>query len=161
MYEYIYIIHIGSCLNICNRWIFCWRLTGFPALKKNNDFLIIYPLWTRVEACPNMDVSKNSGFSPQIIHLNRVFHYIHHPFCGYPYFKKHPYLYIYRIYRSCTSARQLSTFIKRSRGPKPWWWRRLACGSTSHHTAHFHGHGRTKKTSWLPTDFVKHFLNKS
>ena len=38
-----------------------------------------------------MDVSKNSGFSPQIIHFNRVFHYFHHPFWGYPCFGKHPY----------------------------------------------------------------------
>ena len=29
-----------------------------------------------------MGVSKNSGFSPQIIHFNRVFHYFHHPFWG-------------------------------------------------------------------------------
>ena len=31
-----------------------------------------------------MDVSENSGFSPQIIHFNRVFHYFHHPFWGTP-----------------------------------------------------------------------------
>jgi len=38
-----------------------------------------------------MDVSENSGFSSQIIHFNRVFHYFHHPFGGfYPYFWKHP-----------------------------------------------------------------------
>ena len=37
-----------------------------------------------------MDVSENSGFSPQIIHLNRVFHYFHHPFWGTPYFLNHP-----------------------------------------------------------------------
>ena len=37
-------------------------------------------------------VSKNRGFSPQIIHFNRVFHYFHHPFWGkHPYFWKHPY----------------------------------------------------------------------
>ena len=29
-----------------------------------------------------LGVSKNSGFSPQIIHFNRVFHYFHHPFWG-------------------------------------------------------------------------------
>ena len=29
-----------------------------------------------------LDVSENSGFSPQIIHFNRVFHYFHHPFWG-------------------------------------------------------------------------------
>ena len=29
-----------------------------------------------------MGVSKNSGFSPQRIRFNRVFHYFHHPFWG-------------------------------------------------------------------------------
>ena len=39
-----------------------------------------------------MGVSENSGFSPQIIHFNRVFHYFHPPFWGFsPYFRKHPY----------------------------------------------------------------------
>ena len=32
----------------------------------------------------NMGVSKNSGFSPQIIHLHRDFHDFHHPFWGFP-----------------------------------------------------------------------------
>ena len=42
---------------------------------------------------PGMDVSENSGFSPQIIHLNRVFHDFHYPFWGpTPNFCKHPYL---------------------------------------------------------------------
>ena len=38
----------------------------------------------RCETCfmLHLDVSKNSGFSPQIIHFNRVFHYFHHPFWG-------------------------------------------------------------------------------
>ena len=31
-----------------------------------------------------MDVSGNSGFSPQIIHLNRGFHFFNHPFWGFP-----------------------------------------------------------------------------
>ena len=31
-----------------------------------------------------MDVSENNGFSPQIIHFNRVFHYFHHPFWDTP-----------------------------------------------------------------------------
>ena len=30
----------------------------------------------------HMGVSENSGFSPQIIHFNRVFHYFHRPFWG-------------------------------------------------------------------------------
>ena len=33
-----------------------------------------------------MDVSKNKGGSPQIIHFNRVFHDFHHPFWGSPIF---------------------------------------------------------------------------
>ena len=37
-----------------------------------------------------MDVSENSGFSPQTIHFNRVFHY-KPSILGYPYFWKHPY----------------------------------------------------------------------
>ena len=37
-----------------------------------------------------MDVSENSGFSSQIIHFNRVFHY-KPSILGYPYFWKHPY----------------------------------------------------------------------
>ena len=31
----------------------------------------------------NMSVSENSGFSLQIIHFNRLFHYFHHPFWGF------------------------------------------------------------------------------
>ena len=34
----------------------------------------------------DMDVSENSGLSPQIIHFNRVFHYFNHPFWGTPIF---------------------------------------------------------------------------
>ena len=37
-----------------------------------------------------MDVSENSGFSPQIIHFNRVFRY-KPSILGYPCFWKHPY----------------------------------------------------------------------
>ena len=37
-----------------------------------------------------MDVSKNSGFSPQIIHFNGGFHY-KPSILGYLYFRKHPY----------------------------------------------------------------------
>ena len=40
----------------------------------------------------NMDVSEDSGFSPQIINFNRVFHY-KPSILGYPYFRKHPYVY--------------------------------------------------------------------
>ena len=43
--------------------------------------------WTMM----NLGVSKNNDIYPQIIHFNRVFHYVHHPFWGkIPYFWKHP-----------------------------------------------------------------------
>ena len=42
-------------------------------------------------AAQHMGVSKNSGFSPQIIHFNRIFHY-KPSILGYPYFWKHPYV---------------------------------------------------------------------
>ena len=51
-----------------------WRLVPYP---------MIYQVWY-------MDVSENSGFSPQIIHFNRVFHYkpsilgVFPPFFGNP-----------------------------------------------------------------------------
>ena len=44
-----------------------------PLKKASEDAMCIY-----------MDVSLNGGFSPQIIHFNRVFHYVHHPFWGTP-----------------------------------------------------------------------------
>ena len=37
-----------------------------------------------------MDVSENSGFSPQIIHFNGVFHYKPSILGAHPYFWKHP-----------------------------------------------------------------------
>ena len=41
------------------------------------------------KGCLYVGVSKNSGFSPQIIHFNRVFHY-KPSILRYPYFWKHP-----------------------------------------------------------------------
>ena len=41
---------------------------------------------------------------PRIIHFNRVFHYFHHPFGVFPYFRKHPCIicivYVYTIKRA-------------------------------------------------------------
>ena len=44
-----------------------------------------------------MDVSENSGFSPQIIHFNRVFHY-KTSILGYPYCWKHPYGLVFFVF---------------------------------------------------------------
>ena len=49
------------------------------------DCLFIYFLLL----IPNLDVSKNGGFPPQIIHFNRVFNY-KPSILGYLYFWKHP-----------------------------------------------------------------------
>ena len=51
--------------------------------------------WRRKDV--DMGVSENSGFSPQIIHFNRVFHY-KPSILGYPYFRKHPYIYQKLLY---------------------------------------------------------------
>ena len=44
-----------------------------------------------------MDVSKNRGFSTQIIHFNRVFHYFYHPFWGTPIFGNTHILHHYQV----------------------------------------------------------------
>ena len=47
--------------------------------------------YPRIEFAKNhLGVSENSGFYPQIIHFNRVFHY-KPSILGYPYFWKHPF----------------------------------------------------------------------
>ena len=50
-----------------------------------------------------MGVSGNSGFSPQIIHFNRVFHY-KPSILGYPYFWKHPYNRLPRCFEHLISS---------------------------------------------------------
>ena len=86
-------------------------IPGFKELLNIPIFLLFFFGWTLAElSChflsnsntffkvkrkkpmliPYMDVSENSGFSPQIIHFNRVFHY-KPSVLGYPYFGKHPY----------------------------------------------------------------------
>ena len=61
----------------------------------------LYHAWLHQDLVPysmdhkivHMDVSKNSGFFPQIIHFNRVFHYKSSILGGFsPYFWKHPYI---------------------------------------------------------------------
>ena len=61
----------------------------------------------------HMGVSENSGFSPQIIHFNRVFHY-KPSILGYPYFWKHPYTLISRrlIMRGSIIDRTVSSPLK-------------------------------------------------
>ena len=60
-------------------------------LKKWSHFFVFRGETDPTRVVPYMGVSKNRG-TPQIIHFNRVFHYFHHPFWGFPpYFWKHPY----------------------------------------------------------------------
>ena len=64
-----------------NQWeVSLWGFLVF----KNGGFLVVSN--TNRKMCWYMGVSENSGFSPQIIHFNRVFHYFHHPIWGTPIF---------------------------------------------------------------------------
>ena len=57
----------------------------------NNSEIRIYQNRRSLKIMPKyMDVYKNSGFSPQIIHFNGDFHY-KQSILGYHYFWKHPY----------------------------------------------------------------------
>ena len=62
-------------------WGTFFRETKFSSTKET----ILEFWWTGFRDL-YMDVSENSGFSPQIIHFNRVFHYFHPPFWGTPIF---------------------------------------------------------------------------
>ena len=73
----------------------------------------------------HMDVSENSGFSPQIIHCNRVFHYFHHPFWEFsPSFWKHPYINNEVFFRRTLGILKNSvcqeTPVKRAKKLYPW-----------------------------------------
>ena len=59
-----------------------------------------------------MGVSKNRGFSPQIIHLYRDFHYFHHPFWGAPDFGKHPYIFLIFTQKLGKWSNLTNTFFK-------------------------------------------------
>ena len=88
-------------LRCIRRIRFCWfrGLLSDTALKDclanllENTFSWMILRWKRSDLdYRNMDVSENSGFSSQIIHFNRVFHY-KPSILGYPRFWKHPYEY--------------------------------------------------------------------
>ena len=67
-----------------------WPMMSSNGLPKKNTQKTNKPTsWQRLY----MDVFKNSGFSPLIIHFNMVFQY-KSSILGYPYFWKHPYKYL-------------------------------------------------------------------
>ena len=80
-----------SCINWNNCWQFLWvfgmvEIHFAPAKKQKN-----VRVFGGIMKLQDMGVSENSGFSPQLIHFNRVFHYFHHPFWGFSHdFWKHP-----------------------------------------------------------------------
>ena len=55
-----------------------------------NEWLASWVIGDEISKGWNLGVSKNSGFSPQIIHFNKVFHYKPSNFGVFPYFWKHP-----------------------------------------------------------------------
>ena len=66
----------------------------------------------------NMDVSENSGFYPQIIHFNRVFHEKNHPFWRFsPYFWFNTH-----IQKSPRNLLQMEVLVFRLGGRWWWWW---------------------------------------
>ena len=71
-----------------NPWVLQCTADVRPSTKKQRPswwhLLGWYICWWS-----NLGVSKNRGFSPQMIHFNKVFHY-KPSILGYPYFWKHP-----------------------------------------------------------------------
>ena len=59
-----------------------------PFPFRSHDFCASRKKYGFASAWDEMGVSENSGFPPQIIQFNRVFHYFHHPFWGTPIFQK-------------------------------------------------------------------------
>ena len=84
---------------------FYWRLFGEHVCPPSQRYVFFgyfnecniamdSSLFVNELVCRHLSVSKNRVFTPQIIHFNRVFHY-KPSILGYPYFWKHPYVYIY------------------------------------------------------------------
>ena len=63
-------------------------------------------------------VSKNSGFSPQIIHFNRVFHCFHHPFGVFPPIFGNTQIWIHKDFGRMTSDSAVGFFCFRSEAPR-------------------------------------------
>ena len=61
---------------------------------------------------PKWGVSENGGFSTQTTHFNRVFHYFHHPFLGYPYFWKQPKSFQVKFWITSLAGREFSRDVK-------------------------------------------------
>ena len=58
-------------------------LNFFGGTKKTSDWMVWAGGCFPLRLIQDIDVSENSGFSPQIIpFVHRVFHYFHHPFWG-------------------------------------------------------------------------------
>ena len=70
------------------RVLTCWHWMAWTRFRSLliSSFIRPFKGW-----CVYMGVSENSGFSHQIIHFNRVFHY-KPSILGYLYFWKHPYI---------------------------------------------------------------------
>ena len=73
-------------------WVFVYLVTvGEKSWQKTQDYIDVINNMSapKVPRSGEMGVSKNGGFSPQIIHFNKVFHY-KPSILGYPFFWKHP-----------------------------------------------------------------------
>ena len=75
----------GLLLLLSTRYLGVFRLWLHGFTHDNPTWQMWLQKWVKYwhdHLCFYMDVSKNSGFPPQIIHFNGVFHYFHHPFWG-------------------------------------------------------------------------------
>ena len=65
----------------CRKKTFHKTSLGFVSIHTTR-ILSSLALTTAMAMIGNVGVSLNGGFSPQIIHFNRLFHDFHHPFWG-------------------------------------------------------------------------------
>ena len=80
-----------ACLRAPSPWHHHFDASTTSQLKRVEKGVCESRVTTGFFLSIHMGGSKNRGFSPQIIHFNRVFHY-KPSILGYPYFWKHPYV---------------------------------------------------------------------
>ena len=69
VHTYIFVVELWMCKDM--RCFFAHKIFKYQQHTRVYTHMYLY-----------MGVSKNRGVSPQIIHVNRVFHEINHPFWG-------------------------------------------------------------------------------
>ena len=109
--SYLWAIGIPTTLMVqksgyCNqlRWRIYYDLRG--VLYKSQSRVVVWDFFHQYRG-----VSKNSGFSPQIIHFNRIFHCFHHPLGGFPPIFGNTQIWIHKDFGRMTSDFQPLVFF--------------------------------------------------